>query len=64
METRTITVTLECAGNGRAFLKPRSEGTPWETVSSGAKSEGGSVIATSNFRLSLIRFCDHLPLNR
>ena len=30
MPSRTCTVTLECAGNGRAFLKPRTSGVPWE----------------------------------
>lgn len=31
METRTITSTMECAGNGRAFLKPQREGAQWES---------------------------------
>ncbi len=30
METRTITVAMECAGNGRAFLKPQRDGAQWE----------------------------------
>ena len=30
METRTITVTMECAGNGRAFLEPQRHGAQWE----------------------------------
>lgn len=30
MESRTIAVTLECAGNGRAFLTPPAGGTQWE----------------------------------
>ena len=30
METRTITVTMECAGNGRAFLAPQRDGAQWE----------------------------------
>ena len=30
METRTITVTMECAGNGRAFLEPQRDGAQWE----------------------------------
>ncbi len=30
METRTITVTMECAGNGRAFLEPQRAGAQWE----------------------------------
>ena len=30
MESRTISVTMECAGNGRAFLTPPSSGAQWE----------------------------------
>ncbi len=29
METRTATATLECAGNGRAFLVPQVKGAQW-----------------------------------
>lgn len=30
MESRTIAVTMECAGNGRAFLSPAASGAQWE----------------------------------
>jgi DMSO/TMAO reductase YedYZ molybdopterin-dependent catalytic subunit len=30
MESHTIPVTLECAGNGRAFLTPQEPGAQWE----------------------------------
>ncbi|HBJ83007.1 MAG TPA: sulfite oxidase [Verrucomicrobiales bacterium] len=30
METHTLPVTLECAGNGRAFLTPQAKGAQWE----------------------------------
>ena len=30
MESRTIAVTMECAGNGRAFLTPQTSGAQWE----------------------------------
>lgn len=30
MKTRTLPVTLECAGNGRAFLAPKVSGAQWE----------------------------------
>ena len=30
MEPRTIAVTMECAGNGRAFLTPPASGAQWE----------------------------------
>jgi DMSO/TMAO reductase YedYZ molybdopterin-dependent catalytic subunit len=29
MESRTVTATLECAGNGRTFLEPKANGVPW-----------------------------------
>lgn len=29
LPSRTLTVTLECAGNGRVFMSPTPEGTPW-----------------------------------
>jgi DMSO/TMAO reductase YedYZ molybdopterin-dependent catalytic subunit len=29
LEQRTVTATLECAGNGRSFMRPRHEGQPW-----------------------------------
>lgn len=30
MATRTIPVTMECAGNGRVFLEPQRDGAQWE----------------------------------
>ncbi len=30
MPARTLTATLECAGNGRAFLVPKTSGVQWE----------------------------------
>ena len=30
METRSIIVTMECAGNGRTFLTPQRDGAQWE----------------------------------
>ncbi len=30
MPSKTITLTLECAGNGRAFLTPKPKGVAWE----------------------------------
>jgi len=30
MPARTVTATLECAGNCRAFLVPKAKGVPWE----------------------------------
>ncbi len=30
METRTMTVAMECAGNGRALLEPQRDGAQWE----------------------------------
>lgn len=31
LESRTVTVTMECAGNGRTFLEPQRSGAQWET---------------------------------
>lgn len=30
MESRTVTATLECAGNNRIFLEPKAKGVQWE----------------------------------
>lgn len=30
LPSRTVTATLECAGNNRAFLKPPAKGVPWQ----------------------------------
>ena len=30
MEARTITTSMECAGNGRTFLEPQRDGAQWE----------------------------------
>jgi DMSO/TMAO reductase YedYZ molybdopterin-dependent catalytic subunit len=30
LPTRTVTATLECAGNCRAFLEPKVKGVPWQ----------------------------------
>jgi DMSO/TMAO reductase YedYZ molybdopterin-dependent catalytic subunit len=30
LPSKTVTLTLECAGNGRAFLNPKVKGVPWQ----------------------------------
>ncbi len=30
LPARTVTATLECAGNGRGFLTPKAKGVPWQ----------------------------------
>ena len=30
LPAKTLTATLECAGNGRGFLTPKPKGVPWE----------------------------------
>src|SRR5207248_106852 len=30
LPARTVTATLECAGNGRSFLTPKESGVQWE----------------------------------
>ena len=31
MDARTVTTTMECAGNGRTFLEPQRDGAQWES---------------------------------
>lgn len=31
VEARTVTTTMECAGNGRTFLEPQRDGARWES---------------------------------
>ena len=45
METRTITVAMECAGNGRAFLKPQRDGAQWEGGAVGNAEWSGVPLA-------------------
>jgi DMSO/TMAO reductase YedYZ molybdopterin-dependent catalytic subunit len=42
---RTIPVTLECAGNGRARLKPRPRSNPWLVEAIGTAEWGGTPLA-------------------
>jgi DMSO/TMAO reductase YedYZ molybdopterin-dependent catalytic subunit len=30
MKSKTVVATLECSGNGRAFLTPKAKGVPWQ----------------------------------
>ncbi len=43
--TKTLTATLECAGNGRAFLQPATKGVPWETGAVGNAEWTGVPLA-------------------
>ncbi|MEY3897353.1 MAG: hypothetical protein RLZZ214_2874 [Verrucomicrobiota bacterium] len=45
METRTITTTMECAGNGRAFLEPQRAGAQWEGGAVGTAEWTGVPLA-------------------
>lgn len=45
MGARTMAVTLECAGNGRAFLTPHVNGTPWESGAVGNAEWTGVPLA-------------------
>ncbi|MBV9300714.1 MAG: sulfite oxidase [Acidobacteriaceae bacterium] len=45
MPSRTSTVTLECAGNGRSFLQPRKSGVPWELGAIGTAEWTGVPLA-------------------
>lgn len=42
---RTVTVTLECAGNGRARLQPRPLSNPWLLEAIGTAEWGGTPLA-------------------
>jgi DMSO/TMAO reductase YedYZ molybdopterin-dependent catalytic subunit len=42
---RTLAVTLECAGNGRALLSPRSPSQPWLTEAVGTAEWTGTPLA-------------------
>jgi len=54
MESRTVTVTMECAGNGRAFLTPPASGTPWEGGAVGT-AEWTGVLLTEVLRRARLR---------
>jgi DMSO/TMAO reductase YedYZ molybdopterin-dependent catalytic subunit len=46
MEMRTIIATMECAGNGRAFLTPQHDGAQWEGGAVGTAEWTGVPLAT------------------
>jgi DMSO/TMAO reductase YedYZ molybdopterin-dependent catalytic subunit len=46
MEQRSLTVTMECAGNGRAFLAPQREGAQWEGGAVGTAEWTGVPLST------------------
>lgn len=43
--SRTLAVTLECAGNGRALLEPRAASQPWLTEAVGTAEWTGTPLA-------------------
>src|SRR5262245_6227495 len=45
LPTRTQAVTLECAGNGRAFLVPQARGVGWELGAVGTAEWAGVPLA-------------------
>ncbi|MES2924019.1 MAG: sulfite oxidase [Verrucomicrobiota bacterium] len=45
MDTYTITSTMECAGNGRAFLEPQRDGAQWEGGAVGTAEWTGVPLA-------------------
>ena len=61
METRTITVTMECAGNGRAFLEPQRDGAQWEGGAVGNAEWTGVPLAAVLTRAGVGR-CRRLPV--
>jgi DMSO/TMAO reductase YedYZ molybdopterin-dependent catalytic subunit len=53
MESRTIVATMECAGNGRVFLKPQRDGAQWETGAVGTAEWTGVPLASVLSRVGL-----------
>src|SRR5262249_4708398 len=41
LPARTVTATLECAGNGRALLMPKVKGVPWQLGAVGTAQWAG-----------------------
>jgi len=54
MERRTITSTMECAGNGRVFLKPQRDGAQWETGAVGTAEWTGVPLSAVLKRAGLL----------
>jgi DMSO/TMAO reductase YedYZ molybdopterin-dependent catalytic subunit len=46
LPAETLTVTLECAGNGRALLRPKVKGVPWEFGAVGTAKWKGVLLST------------------
>lgn len=46
LPSRTAAITLECAGNGRAFLVPKTKGVQWETGAVSTAEWTGVPLAT------------------
>jgi DMSO/TMAO reductase YedYZ molybdopterin-dependent catalytic subunit len=46
LPARTVPVTLECAGNGRAFLEPKAKGVPWQLGAVGTSEWTGVTLAS------------------
>ncbi len=46
MESRTISATLECAGNNRVFLEPKAKGVQWGLGAVGNASWTGVALST------------------
>lgn len=46
LPSRTVAVTLECAGNGRAFLDPKAKGVQWELGAVSTAEWTGVTLAT------------------
>jgi DMSO/TMAO reductase YedYZ molybdopterin-dependent catalytic subunit len=46
LPSRTVTATLECAGNNRAYLVPKAKGVPWELGAVSTAEWTGVPLAT------------------
>lgn len=63
MESTTITNTLECAGNGRAFYRPRAPGIQWERGAVGNATFMGPRLADVLNRAGLKPTAKHVAFN-
>lgn len=55
LPARKITVTLECAGNGRSFLQPKVKGVPWGLGAVSTAEWTGVTLATVLERAGVVR---------
>jgi DMSO/TMAO reductase YedYZ molybdopterin-dependent catalytic subunit len=63
MESATLTNTLECAGNGRAFYRPRAPGIQWQRGAVGNARFTGPRLAELLMRAGIKPTAKHVAFN-